>query len=328
MAGDMNILDEEKLRQALAIADALEEGEKNQEKILQKNLAADEISEKFEEDDISPYVVSYSMNLKRSKTYAHVLWRFLFAFFLIIFAIGCFFLIRYVIQDAENSNNMNELRNSTEQTYEYNEDIISGVGESQSVQLPMNFDEINETAEDVFAWIYVSGTNIDYPIVQHPEDDEFYLTHDIYGTANVDGAIFIQKVNSRKLTDFDTIIYGHNMKNGSMFRSLHNYEDEDFCRNNRYIYIYTPDNVFTYKVFAAYVYDDTYIPGCYNFLEDKGRQQYLDDIEAWACDGIYFDDVKLDTDSRIITLSTCTGDENERFLVQAVLIEALDAEYE
>ena len=322
MAGEKNILDEEKLKQALAIAASLKEMGLADESsdVPEKPIAVtdDRAKDVIPDDEPAPYVISDIV--RRRKKHGHPVWRILFVIFLALFAIGAFFVIRYVMQDMKNRNNMDELRDTTEQAYEYDEDMAGNIEDSETTYIPIDFEEIQESAEDVIAWIYVPGTDIDYPVVKHPEDDEYYLSHDIYGESNVDGAIFIQSVNSSSFDDFDTIVYGHNMRNGSMFRSLHNYEDEDFCRDNRYVYIYTPDSVYTYKIFAAYVYDDTYIPEAYDFDDETGRQSFLDDIKTWAVDGTYFDDVEVDTDSRVITLSTCTGDDDERFLVQAVLI--------
>lgn len=369
MAGDSNTLDEEKLRQALAVAAELAEGtgatapretsepwhpggtkktseawHSNGTKETSEARHPDgtkETSEPWHPDgtkktseplsdleDIKPYIVSdghISRGRKRKKRF---FWAFIFVISFILFATGIFFVCKYILQDIKNKKNMEEIYSTTEWTYEYDGDSVPASEEGEKVKIPINFDEIKKDAENVFAWIYVSGTNIDYPVVMHPEDDTYYLSHDIYGEKNVNGAIFLQRNSSREFDDFDTIIYGHNMKNGSMFRDLHKFEEKDFFQNNRYIYIFTPDMVYIYQTFAAYRYDDTYIPGKYDFMNEDGRRGYLDDIKSCAENGIYEDDVDVRTDSRILTLSTCAGDGGERFLLQAVLIQKYDAKYQ
>lgn len=188
---------------------------------------------------------------------------------------------------------------------------------------PINFEKLQEVNEDIYAWIRIPDTNIDYPIVQRAGDDSFYLKRDIYKQPKIAGSIFTEECNSKDFTDPNTIIYGHNMKNKSMFQNLHLYEDPEFFKENPYVYIYTPDHVRAYKVFAAYVYDDRHLMHAFDFDDEEVFAQYLEDIKGVR--SMYKNlrqDVEVTPEDHIITLVTCTkGQPRARYLVQAVLIK-------
>ncbi len=101
-----------------------------------------------------------------------------------------------------------------------------------------DFEKLRETNGDIYAWITVPGTQIDYPVLQS-DTDNYYLEKNLDHTKGYPGCIYSNSCNSREFTDLLTVLYGHNMKNGSMFGSLHDYEQEEFFRENREIIIYT-----------------------------------------------------------------------------------------
>lgn len=180
-----------------------------------------------------------------------------------------------------------------------------------------------EENKDIYAWIYVPGTNIDYPVLQHPTDDVFYLEHNLDGSAGYPGCIYTEASwNYQGFMDRNTVLYGHNLKDGTMFTQLHNFEDEAFFNENRYAFIYTPENVFVYDIFAAYEFSNEHILYNYNFVSDEGFQEYLDVVFGVRDMGAHFrDDVTVDVKSHIITMSTCIAQKpDNRYLVQGVLI--------
>ena len=121
-------------------------------------------------------------------------------------------------------------------------------------------------------------------------------------------------------SDFHTVVYGHNMRNGSMFAGLHDFEDGDFFDEHDSVVIYTPTRRLTYRIFAAYKRDDAHLMKRFDYSTEQGRQAFLDDIFSHT--GHFRSDVEVTTDSRILTLSTCVGGEDDkRYVVQAVLIE-------
>ena len=123
--------------------------------------------------------------------------------------------------------------------------------ESAPVTIPIDFASLQAQNPDVYAWITVPGTNIDYPILQSDGYNSYYLDHTLNGESSPEGSIFTENYNSKDFEDPNTVIYGHNMKNGSMFQNLHNYQDRDFFDNNRDVIIYTPDAIRHYKIFIS-----------------------------------------------------------------------------
>ena len=113
------------------------------------------------------------------------------------------------------------------------------------------------------------------------------------------------------------------MKNGSMFQNLHKFADEEFFDEHPYVYIYTPEHVLAYKVFAAYVYDNRHILNSFDFNDRDVFEDYLENVfQVRSMDKHIREDVSVTADDRIITLSTCVGGQPEsRYLVQAVLIK-------
>lgn len=97
---------------------------------------------------------------------------------------------------------------------------------------------------------------MNYPIVQSSTDDTFYIHRGIDKEDLYAGAIYTEMQNAKDFSDPNTVLYGHNMKDGSMFATLHNFRDRDFFDQHREIIIYTPKHILHYTVFAAYTYDD------------------------------------------------------------------------
>ncbi len=183
----------------------------------------------------------------------------------------------------------------------------------------IDFDAVKAVNPDVYAWIWIPGTNIDYPILQsETEDDAYYLNHTIERLEGLPGSIYTEKYNRTDFSDQVTVVYGHNMKNGSMFADLHKYEDEEFFKNNPYVYIYLPDGkAWRYRIFAAVRFDDRYILGNYSFSDITDFQSYLDELRS-SISGNVDMNVEVTQDTGILTLSTCIGDSpSERWLVNA-----------
>ena len=189
----------------------------------------------------------------------------------------------------------------------------------------VDFDELNSINTDVYAWIYIPGTEIDYPVAQSIEYrmDDYYLDHNIYRQYQFSGTIYSQLKNHLDFHDPVTVLYGHNMLNGSMFATLHRFEDRDFFDEYNTCFILTKEKVYTYLIYSAYVFDDRHILNTYDFSDKEVFQEYLDStLEPHSYSENVRERVTLNTDNRILTLSTCTnGAENTRYLVQGVLVD-------
>ena len=195
--------------------------------------------------------------------------------------------------------------------------------EEQKEVIPVKFEELQAVNPDVYAWITVPGTDIDYPILQHASDNSYYLMHNIDGYYGYPGCIYTENMNSKDFTDNNTVIYGHNMKNGSMFAQLHKFEDPDFFDANREVLIYLPGEVLHYTIFATHIYDDRHLLYSFDFTDPEVYQKYLDSIFSTRDMSANIDkDITVTTDDQIITLVTCIGSQpNNRLLVQAVLTD-------
>lgn len=164
-------------------------------------------------------------------------------------------------------------------------------------------------------WILVPGTGISYPVVQG-EDNLYYLSHAWNGEANAMGAVFIGCECAADCSDWNTILYGHRMANGSMFTGLARYRSPEFCRQNPSVYLALDSGVWRYDVFAAFeagVEEPVYRVG---ELDTPARQELLD---LCAARSAVNPGVRPTTEEPILTLSTCTVDNAAtRWVVLAV----------
>ncbi len=183
--------------------------------------------------------------------------------------------------------------------------------------LDVQLGPLQQENEDVIGWICIPGTKLSYPLVQG-QDNQRYLKRAWDGSRSSAGSIFLECTNNSNLLDFNTIVYGHHMANGSCFAPIVKYRDQAFWEDHRWVYIVTESDVRRYEIFSAYeapVSSDTYR---LNFTGAKRKQAALDHyIQSSLWEGA----VTPDTASYILTLSTCVGDGQyeTRFVVQAVL---------
>ena len=176
---------------------------------------------------------------------------------------------------------------------------------------PIDFEELKAINPDICGWLRIRAIDISYPLVQG-EDNEYYLHRTFEQTANFAGCLFLNAENKTDFTDQNTIIYGHNMKNGSMFGKLNTFRDKDVYKKSRYFWIFTPDFIYQYRIISGMVVPeagDTYRTF---FSEDK-FQEFLDTVTRGS--ELDITGVEVDTEDRVVTLSTCTGDNATRFVV-------------
>lgn len=188
-------------------------------------------------------------------------------------------------------------------------------------ECPIDFPSLWEINEDVYAWITIPGTIINYPILQHKADDSYYLNYNIDGTEGFPGCIYTEKATAKDFSDNNTVIYGHNLRDGQMFTSLHKFRDPAFFNENEIIYVYTPEKEFTYRIFAAYIYDNRHLLNSFDFSDQKVYEEYLAEIQNMSSEEVNLrKDIQITGADKIITLITCTFHEPEkRVYVQAVL---------
>lgn len=188
----------------------------------------------------------------------------------------------------------------------------------------VNFKELSEINRDIYAWIYIENTNVDLPVAQSApgESDSFYLNHNVYKNYQFSGTIYSEKHNKLDFSDPVTVLYGHNMLNGSMFATLHKFNDKSFFDKNTTMFVFTHDKVYTYLIYAAYQYDDRHILNSFNMDNPDSLKSYQDSTllqRPYYCN--IREGVSLDENDKILTLSTCMNSGgNVRYLVQGVLV--------
>ena len=190
---------------------------------------------------------------------------------------------------------------------------------------PIDFDALSEQNVDIYAWIYLPGTNINYPVCQSDVDDAYYLTHNALKQETELGAIFSEhRFNSCDMRDRVTILYGHNGYGDTMFTPLHQFEYADFFNKHDKLYLYVPGYVYTYKIVSAYMAGDDHLMGMYNFQSDADFERFLGDISNPSAIGANTREVATGLDSKVLVLSTCnTGalDSTGRYLVCGVMVD-------
>jgi sortase B len=189
-----------------------------------------------------------------------------------------------------------------------------------------------EINPEIYAWLYIPETGIDYPVLQHEEQEDytFYASHNEKGEPDPKGALNTEFLNKKEFKDYLTVIYGTHNADGSMFTNLDLFRDPAFFGNAPYIYVYTEDRMFIYKVFAAYEFDNVHLILNYITTMDFMYEKYVDQLEELAGLGANVDKTAWPTkDDRILTLMThIDGKEDKRYLVQSTLIGVRDLKTE
>lgn len=202
-------------------------------------------------------------------------------------------------------------------------DMSALYDENGKLMIPVDFAGLQEENPDIYAWITIPGV-VDEPVLQHPEDDSFYQGHDAQKQELATGAVFTERLNAKDFSDALTVIYGNNNEDGSLFGSLFHYQDRQFMEEHPLIYIYTPQSVLTYQIFAAYQSDNRHLLMRFNQGTYEGNiRAFIKDILSQRSMGAtVLRNADIDTGDRFLTLSTHDPQGEEyRYLVQAYLVE-------
>ena len=180
----------------------------------------------------------------------------------------------------------------------------------------MDLEVLREQNPDVVGWIVIPDTQLSYPLMKGTEND-YYLNHTWLKEANSVGSIFLEYSCAEDFSDFNTIIYGHRMKNGSMFATLKYYAEQEYFLEHPSVYVVTDEGVDIYDIFAAYEADVTGHTYYINLAKESNREIFvnnsliLSEIDT---------EITPSVEDKILTLSTCTGlGYDSRWVVQAVL---------
>ena len=196
--------------------------------------------------------------------------------------------------------------------------LLAGIEDMEDIE-NINFKALRKQNKDVKAWLYSEGTVINYPVVQG-DDNSYYLYRMVNGEWNGKGSLFIDYRVEKPFRDFNTIIYGHRMKDGSMFHSLTEYESKRYYDKHPVMQLITPKHEYDVEIFGVIrIPADSPMYKCqFDSYEEKAN--YLAQIKKNSL--INIDEVEVSAEDRIEMLSTCTYEfEDARMVVYGKLVE-------
>ncbi|MBE6041958.1 MAG: class B sortase [Clostridiales bacterium] len=176
----------------------------------------------------------------------------------------------------------------------------------------IDFDELRKTNPDIVGWLYYEGTKIDYPIVQG-QDNEKYLHTMFDGTYSGFGTLFVDAITEDAFNQFNTIVYGHHMLNGSMFGDLKKLKEPDYCKEHPQFELITPEGKYHLRIWAFLNEPADSAVYTTNFHDRDQMQSYLDLIWSMA---LYGTSVEVTPDDKLVVLSTCAYEyQDARYMV-------------
>ena len=244
---------------------------------------------------------------------------------IVVFCYAAFNLYHIYTEYKKGTDEYNQIEEMAVTERDADSAEVAGPNAQLKPPIEVDFDKLKSVNEDVVGWIYVDALpDISYPIVKG-KDNQTYLHQTYEKNYNFAGTIFVDYENSGDFSDCNTLVYGHNMKNGSMFGHLKKFrEDDKLYKQDKYFWILTPERNYRYEIITAYttgVNSDTY-----TLFKGPGEEfeKYLETIKGYS--EIQTDDTDLTIKDKIVTLSTCTGNESTRFVVQGKRVDAEDAD--
>lgn len=236
----------------------------------------------------------------------------------------------YLQKDQQEKLEAEQQQEELKEQYVVEEVETEVVQEEELAELPIDFEGLKDINPEIYAWLEVPDTKINYPVLQHEgEDQSYYLTRDMYGEYKQAGSIYTEDYNNKDFQDYHTVIYGHNMKNGSMFHNVRYFADKEFFDEHQDLFIYMPGKILKYQIIACYEYDDRHLLGMFDFNDTDAYAEYLEEImNPRSMYAMIREGKTVTVEDKLVTLSTCVANKpNHRRLLQAVLVEEIEAEY-
>lgn len=238
---------------------------------------------------------------------------------LIIAALSIYKISGYLLEMLESQNLNDSL--TKEAVMKLPQDAESNQSEQESVQetapIIVDFEVLQTENKDIIAWLHCPDTKINYPVAQS-EDNSYYLRRLLDGSWNTAGTIFMYYRNSADFSDRHTVIYGHNMKNDTMFGSLPEYQSQEYYEQHPVWYLLTPEQNYKVELIAAYVTPSD--SAVYGFEKTQEERNAL--LETALKKSAFTTDISVSDEDRLITFSTCSYEyDGARFVLVGVLCE-------
>lgn len=227
---------------------------------------------------------------------------------------------RYAVLPTQSASSDPEMTGANaDATSPTEQSDVTAPTEDTTVYPEVDFAALQQINGDVVAWIYIEGTDINYPVVQG-EDNRYYVSTLLDGTYNGAGSIFLDYHNAPDFSDIHSVLYGHNMNNGTMFHDICSYQTQEFYEEHPTGLLVTPEKNFRFEIVSAYV----------SSLADPSWQlEFVDDDDAfqWLTDSmdrsLFTSHTQPQPGDQMITLSTCSYEFNDaRFVLVGVLKES------
>lgn len=245
---------------------------------------------------------------------------------LIIIIVCLLVLYKWHQNNMENNSIIDELGefatledNSKDTNEESTEENVQETVNEESFRLSVNFNELKAQNSDTVAWVRVNNTNIDFPVVKS-SDNNYYLKRNFKKQSNGAGWIFADYRNSFDTLDKNTIVYGHNRRNGSMFSSLSQFVGNswNFENENSYFYFATENASYKAEIFSVYMMKASKLTISNNFSDEADFQNYVQGLKELSIRDFNVEVSNLDN---IVTLCTCDNTNQNRIVVHAKLVE-------
>ena len=235
--------------------------------------------------------------------------------FFVIFIFSAYKVYNYFLDEKENRKMNNELIDGAVTIIDNNEnEIPKEVIDEILPPISVDFSILKQKNDEVVGWIYSQDTPINNPILQS-KDNNYYLRRLMTREYNIAGSLFMDYRNDANMKDNNTIIYGHNMKNGTMFGTIQKYKNQEYFDSHKNMYYFTPEKNYIVKIFTGFIVStDSEI---YNL--QKLNQTKIDDLIKKSD---FKNDLLVTENDKLLTLSTCANDyKSARYVIIGLLEE-------
>lgn len=253
---------------------------------------------------------------------------FIKIFLVVVFVFGMIMILRQkMVEEQSARSSVEAMRRSglleegemsaeNEQVFESELQEGEPLPEEAAALADIRLEALREVNEDVIGWIEIPGTEISYPLLKG-EDNQYYLSHDWQKEDNRAGSIFLESQCSPDLTGFHTIVYGHRMRNGTMFGGLKHYKDPEYWQEHPSVYLVVDSGIYRYDIFSAW---DAGLKDIVYYLDLTGREKEF--IQTCLEKSVITTGIVPGAQDRILTMSTCTGNgHSKRWTIQGYLAQ-------
>lgn len=234
--------------------------------------------------------------------------------------------IQAYFQSIRHQKQKKQIKMHLEEDRTAEPEIQTGIDAERHREILDKYKSVYNENQDLAGWLTIEGTAIDYPVMQC-EDDEFYLSHNFYRETDKYGCLYVKNIADLDSPGTNFIIYGHNMKDGSMFGELERYRNHDFYREHAHISFDTLYEERTYEVMAVFPFDlykEDQPFQYYKFYRANTEAEFIDFYENVCKLALYDTGVTASFGDTFLTLSTCAGDgADQRFVVVAKRVDLL-----